>query len=1089
MVKNKLMVLIIGMFFLAMLPSVMAVNWDNSLSTQANGEHDKLIITNLWGAGSTVAELEILDDGGDCFVDCYATIKVNLNSKQELPNKFDFVDRKGKTKNMNERIYVKETTCIDRFMNDTEYSNSNGKMTTTYLNSGEWKEFCEDEWIEYKNEEFDAGEYTIKLKSKKGNLDKLDWSFEYLGISSSQIREHWAWWDASFEKKRALNFNITGNPTIADMQAKVTITYDSDMQTDFSDIRFTNPAEDTELSYYVESYTPSTSAVVWIRLEDNITTTDQTLAYLYYDNTTTITSQSNNYTTFPLFDDFNAENLTRWNKDTSCTFSGGEVTCAGTDTGYISTVGFAEGYIYEGQSSGSTWADATLFGLSGADSAFFTTHYTFAGTNCAGWTFAVDTGCGGGVAIGANDLVGIARPNSSTTQLWLNNALADTASGYADTNYPDFRGWGGGNIQLDWARVRGFNDTAINFAIGAEEENAVGPTVTHVYPEDYANLTSNNLNLTVTATDDQQIDAVTLFINGAVNNTDTSQVNGTYQWLLNFADGSYTWTVGAEDNDSNTDNMTTYNFNIDATLPDIEITEKNFTYQEILQSNVTLNVTLTEANPDTCWWNYNGTNNTFTCSELGFNFSALTTDKDIWVYMNDTFGNEGSDYYHWNITATPITVRAINYLGSEISSVAFTGDISFTGNPYTDFMSSFINDTNKSINITTQVVDLTNYNQDANFTFNINASNTEYNLSLTPNQLYLAFYNGSYTNSTKFEVYDGDQLFANDSADVLVVQQSLNEGPVYVRFNEDDYGVNWTQFYEYQNDLETHISENLSLIDVADWTIFFTVKSKDNRVIENAVLRAEVAKASGGSWVNTSLVGQRLTQPDGTTFFLFDSSTYATITVTATGYDAQEILVTVGDESATSKATSYDIYLDESDSGVSPNVWIYYPKYVTDLSEDIEGMIMAKGRDQVKINTDYRVSLGLGQRELTDSGRGKYNSTLISGTDFSAVSGDIVVYVYIDGVNAHNWTIVEKEPTNIFDLPTLDTDVVAVVGGIALVFVSGAIGMIFTSATAGFTSFMVGSIFLGLINPAFLWLSLVSLIYFVIKLVSRVMKE
>ena len=265
----------------------------------------------------------------------------------------------------------------------------------------------------------------------------------------------------------------------------------------------------------------------------------------------------------------------------------------------------------------------------------------------------------------------------------------------------------------------------------------------------------------------------------------------------------------------------------------------------------------------------------------------------------------------WTVVDSSFTFYVYNYLDNLIASILVSGDISYNGNPFSSLVSNFLNSTVNNTNISLNIEDLTYYNQNKNLTMNVNTSYETYNITLDPNQLVLEFYNESTGNpqSTKFEIFDGDQLFANDSADILVVQQTLSQGNIFVRFNQDDFGANWTQFYEYNNDYQTQTTDNLTLLEDADWTIYFNIRSKDNRVIEGAVVRAEFGRGEQGNWTNVSLMGQRLTQADGTTFFRFDSSTYATLTITADGYDAKEVLLTVGDETATDKSTSYTVYL------------------------------------------------------------------------------------------------------------------------------------------------------------------------------------
>jgi len=78
---------------------------------------------------------------------------------------------------------------------------------------------------------------------------------------------------------------LTGGASGAqtDYQVKLTVTYDSDMKSDFSDLRFTNGAEDTLLDAWMESYTASTSAIVWVETDTPANTVEADI-YMYYGN-------------------------------------------------------------------------------------------------------------------------------------------------------------------------------------------------------------------------------------------------------------------------------------------------------------------------------------------------------------------------------------------------------------------------------------------------------------------------------------------------------------------------------------------------------------------------------------------------------------------------------------------------------------------------------------------------------------------------------------------------------------------------------------------------------------------------------------
>lgn len=78
--------------------------------------------------------------------------------------------------------------------------------------------------------------------------------------------------------------------------------YNSDMQSDFDDLRFTDNDGVTELDYYVENYISEENAVVWVEVP-SIPGGENHMIYMYYGNST-VASASNGENTFAFFDDF-----------------------------------------------------------------------------------------------------------------------------------------------------------------------------------------------------------------------------------------------------------------------------------------------------------------------------------------------------------------------------------------------------------------------------------------------------------------------------------------------------------------------------------------------------------------------------------------------------------------------------------------------------------------------------------------------------------------------------------------------------------------------------------------------------------------
>jgi hypothetical protein len=79
------------------------------------------------------------------------------------------------------------------------------------------------------------------------------------------------------------------------------------MNPDFSDLRFTTSDHQNSISYWIESYTESDSAVVWINVPSIGASATETV-YMYYGNPSA-SSESNPETTFDVFLDFTADGV------------------------------------------------------------------------------------------------------------------------------------------------------------------------------------------------------------------------------------------------------------------------------------------------------------------------------------------------------------------------------------------------------------------------------------------------------------------------------------------------------------------------------------------------------------------------------------------------------------------------------------------------------------------------------------------------------------------------------------------------------------------------------------------------------------
>jgi len=94
---------------------------------------------------------------------------------------------------------------------------------------------------------------------------------------------------------------------------------------------------------------------------------------------------------------------------------------------------------------------------------------------------------------------------------------------------------------------------------------------------------------------------------------------------------------------------------LDDEAPSINITSPiNTLDYNYVGNNETLNVTFTDTNLDSCWYNYNGTNisidNCLTGVSNATNFTLESGNTNMTIYANDSLGNLNSTFTSWNYT-------------------------------------------------------------------------------------------------------------------------------------------------------------------------------------------------------------------------------------------------------------------------------------------------------------------------------------------------------------------------------------------------------------------------------------------------------
>jgi hypothetical protein len=138
--------------------------------------------------------------------------------------------------------------------------------------------------------------------------------------------------------------NTPPNATLSNHQVEVNVPWAATMRSDFGDIRFFD-ANQNPVPYWVESYTLSGTAKVWLKVPSVPASGSATLYMVYGNNT--LTTQSNGAAVFEFFDDFAAFNAARWSATGAYTMFNGRMNVTTGSVYSNSTVASQPGMMVE----------------------------------------------------------------------------------------------------------------------------------------------------------------------------------------------------------------------------------------------------------------------------------------------------------------------------------------------------------------------------------------------------------------------------------------------------------------------------------------------------------------------------------------------------------------------------------------------------------------------------------------------------------------------------------------------------------------------------------------------------------------------
>ena len=263
------------------------------------------------------------------------------------------------------------------------------------------------------------------------------------------------------------------------------------------------------------------------------------------------------------------------------------------------------------------------------------------------WTHVAIVRNGTSITTFINGFISTVMINAGTDALW--SPVGNFSIGTNDVVSREYT-----NVQLDEFRVSNVARWIGDFTPPTE---AYGfgevPTVTLNSPENASTSTSRSITFNATAytTTNNNIVNVSLYLDGVINETNSSGFNDThYYFTKTFDDGDYNWTVESYSNSSQSTTAPTRTFSVDTNYPELKVIYPidTITFHKI-NTNLSLNWSANDTHLDSCWYDWNTTNITVTCSDNQTNINITDgTNKELTFYANDTSGLLSSSTITWN---------------------------------------------------------------------------------------------------------------------------------------------------------------------------------------------------------------------------------------------------------------------------------------------------------------------------------------------------------------------------------------------------------------------------------------------------------
>jgi len=684
--------------FLLVLTPAFAMEWDNIKNYDE--DTNSITIKNAFGLpliGNDLAKYTLTKNTDHCLIDCSAEGIVEIFNEDKLFSKMEFEKSNGEINNLNYRLFINHTDSYEvevienKEVCETIIDKNNTINECEHIFVGSHKETRYNSyWKPYEGEVLNTGVYQWRIEGKKNPSDKIDW----IGTAQGKRLSEWAWWDGDWQYKR--NITITNN----DGSNAVNETYTVNLTIDTTGVKFQDDCDDIrivladiqEIDSEVLYCNTANTRVRWNMNSSLAAGGTNTSFKIYYGNSDATAGLQNYSLVYNLWDDFEdgVINQDLWDncslQTTPPQIINGKLNVYVESNGgddYSLVMSNQEFYshhiefvnvnqtitaaqIYMGFDNDASCGDGTLepperFAYAGGDSGHIIQRVT--------GTVLNDTVKAN---YGLNDNWSMVQwgNNWSARNSWdihkEGNSKVDGMSPFklkimGDESDSSFYG------SVDEIKVRQYMYPEPTLTMDAEEETKI-TTATLITPINNTNSSSSSIDLTCNATTSGGVtlDNISLYVWRYGTEYDvqhnTSLAGGTSEqptFTVSLTEeGTYNWNCRSSGDNGDYIDWTSNNWTFlrDVTPPDVNVTLSQYKYLIIDESlvNVTINFTSNDSivGLDTCWY-YNGTANvTYTCGQnVTNNYTAGT--HTIYVYANDTLGNENQSLT--TLTVFPLT--------------------------------------------------------------------------------------------------------------------------------------------------------------------------------------------------------------------------------------------------------------------------------------------------------------------------------------------------------------------------------------------------------------------------------------------------